>query len=262
MKKTLALLTVAACCVAPAMAAITATSYTIDFSGSAAVKLFEGDSANDPTKEIWQTHQEEVNGKTTWVLDKSNFVEGYSGSFYRANPDLADKYVTFNEMLDAAQAKEGVFNVKLSVNWGGKDAIENFIYFGTAGTGVSFAMVNGGLTFNHGETTRDDSVIAQLTANQWVDVTLQLFGNDLTVTVDGVTHTATLSDITWEGESNKHRNCKYSIGCKAPGWSENMLDGSMIANMVISYGDAVPEPATASLSLLGLAALMMCRRRA
>ncbi len=244
------------------MAAITATSYSIDFSQSDGVKMFEGDSVNAEGSEIWETHQEEVNGVTTWVLDKGNFVEGYGGSYYRNNPELADKYVTFNEMLDAAQAEEGFFTISMDVYWGGKDVIENFIYFGTSGTGVSFAMINGGLTFNHNITDSSDTVIAQLQAGTWSHVSLQLYGNDVTVTVDGVTYSSTLSDITWEGEDNKHRNCKYSIGCKSPGYAENMMDGSMMANLVISYGEAVPEPATASLSLLGLAALMMRRRRA
>ncbi len=77
--------------------------------------MFEGDSVNAEGSEIWETHQEEVNGVTTWVLDKGNFVEGYGGSYYRNNPEQADKYVTFNEMLDAAQAEEGFFTISMDV---------------------------------------------------------------------------------------------------------------------------------------------------
>ena len=78
----------------------------------------------------------------------------------------------------------------------------------------------------------------------------------------------TLGTISWPTDTAEIN--KYSIGNKVPGYNtgaNGILDsGSKIANLSVSYTAApaapsVPEPATATLSLLVLAGLAARRRR-
>lgn len=105
----------------------------------------------------------------------------------------------------------------------------------------------------------------RLTANSWNTITYTLSNNKWTATLGGVTSDAkTLGTVSWDA-SEAERN-KYSIGIKAPGWDSGATglndSGCKIANMTIAYTAApIPEPTTATLSLLALAGLAARRRR-
>lgn len=71
------------------------------------------------------------------------------------------------------------------------------------------------------------------------------------------------SSVTWN-TGNASENKKYSIGMQAPGWTgENLGSNSVLLKSasatIATY--AVPEPTTATLSLLALAGLAARRRR-
>ncbi len=72
------------------------------------------------------------------------------------------------------------------------------------------------------------------------------------------------SDLTWDPTELEY-NTKYSIGSKGPGWwpQENLSANSVLLKSasatVTTY--AIPEPTTATLSLLPLVGLAARRRR-
>lgn len=150
---------------------------------------------------------------------------------------------------------------------GGTSWGENILHVGAGGTGLAFGLAAGGYMSVATGTATDSEFAAaksdvQLTANEWNTITFTLSNNQWTATCNGVTSAAkTLGEVTW-ADTEAERN-KYSIGIKAPGWSSGATglndSGCKIANMTVSY--TVPEPATATLSLLALAGLAARRRR-
>ena len=154
----------------------------------------------------------------------------------------------------------------LDYYWTGAQWGENILHIGANNTGVAFGLSNGYMSVTTGTATDDQFSAAKsdvrLTANAWNTITFTLSNNQWTATCNGVTSAAkTLGSVTWDNAEDE-RN-KYSIGIKAPGWNSGATglndSGCKIANMTISY--TVPEPTTATLSLLSLAGLAARRRR-
>lgn len=100
-----------------------------------------------------------------------------------------------------------------------------------------------------GNLTKNSEMAASVTAGSTHTITLTKIGNSVSAAVDGVVsstgtinYSGTINNITLGGDTN----------------------GSYKLNSVvhsISYGLVVPEPATATLSLLALAGLAARRRR-
>ena len=182
--------------------------------------------------------------------------------------------------INAVTTTSATLTLTLDYYWTGAQWGENILHIGANDTGVAFGLSNGYMSVATG--TANDEVFSaaksdiRLTANAWNSLTFTLSNNQWTVSCNGVTSTAsTLGTVTWANEGDKNddgtdrwgnvedeRN-KYSIGVKAPGWNSGATglndSGCKIANMTISY--TVPEPATATLSLLALCGLAARRRR-
>lgn len=78
-------------------------------------------------------------------------------------------------------------------------------------------------------------------------------GEELSVSTTG---NRSVGEISWyTGDSDS-----YCIGMEAPGWNSQLLDPNL---RIVSYSATtpLPEPATATLSLLTLAGLAVRRRR-
>ena len=182
--------------------------------------------------------------------------------------------------LTTVTTAPSTLTLTLDYYWTGAQWGENILHIGAAGTGVAFGLSNGYMSVATGTATDTEfSAVksdVRLTANAWNTITFTLSNNQWTATCNGVTSAAkTLGTVTWAQESDKdaegndvwadaeaERN-KYAIGIKAPGWTSGATglndSGCKIANMTVSY--TVPEPATATLSLLALAGLAARRRR-
>ena len=147
----------------------------------------------------------------------------------------------FREMLNGALSGEGTMSITMDISWGGNNS-------GNLSSGRAIAE-------------------AGLTANTWTNVTVDILGHDVTVTLDNgtaaSTATVSISDIAWytgTDDGGDTQNEMYSIGHRAPGWNNDGLNGTKLSSLSVSYA-AVPEPSTAALSLLAFAGFAARRRR-
>ena len=173
------------------------------------------------------------------------------------------------DAITAATTTAATLTLKVDYYWTGAQWGENILHVGSNGTGIAYGLSNGYISMTTGTATDDNFSAAKtdlrLTANAWNTITFTLSNNQWTATLGDTTSAAkTLGAVTWDA-SEAERN-KYSIGIKAPGWNSGATglndSGCKIANMTISYtADPIPEPATATLSLLALAGLAARRRR-
>ena len=210
-----------------AKAAETAT-YTWDFSSAAAVM---GGTATGN----FNTAQDAEKGT---VLTGSTFDERGTN--------------VFREMLNGALSGEGTMSITMDISWGGNNSLENIIH----------------VAINSGNLSPGGAIAeAGLTANTWTNVTVDILGHDVTVTLDNgtaaSTATVSISDIDWytgTADGGDTQNEMYSIGHRAPGWNNDGLNGTKLSSLSVSYA-AVPEPSTAALSLLAFAGFAARRRR-
>ena len=149
---------------------------------------------------------------------------------------------------------------------------ETILHAGAHNTGLSFGVApQGALSIVPG--TPSDSSLSgaaaegiTLTAGAWNTITYTIVNNTWTVSLNGSTSVAKqVGTLSWASSAAEQN--KYCIGVKASGYSSEVTglndNGSKIANLSISYQPAtVPEPTTATLSLLALAGLAARRRRA
>ncbi len=174
------------------------------------------------------------------------------------------------DAITAATTTAATLTLKVDYYWTGAEWGENILHVGRSDSGIAYGLSNGYISMTTG-TAQDDQFAAaktdlRLTANAWNTITFTLSNNQWTATLGGVTSEAkTLGAVSWDA-SEAERN-KYSIGIKAPGWNSGATglndSGCKIANMSIAYTAApIPEPTTATLSLLALAGLAARRRRA
>lgn len=173
------------------------------------------------------------------------------------------------DAITAATTTAATLTLKVDYYWTGAQWGENILHVGCNNTGIAYGLSNGYISMTTG-TAADANFSAaktdlRLTANAWNTITFTLSNNQWTATLGDTTSAAkTLGAVTWDA-SAAERN-KYSIGIKAPGWPEGATglndSGCKIANMSIAYTAApIPEPTTATLSLLALAGLAARRRR-
>ena len=173
------------------------------------------------------------------------------------------------DAITAATTTAATLTLKVDYYWTGAQWGENILHVGCNDSGIAYGLSNGYISMTTG-TAVDSSFSAvktdlRLTENAWNTITFTLSNNQWTATLGGVTSDAkTLGAVSWDA-SAAERN-KYSIGIKAPGWNSGATglndSGCKIANMSIAYTAApIPEPTTATLSLLALAGLAARRRR-
>ena len=147
-------------------------------------------------------------------------------------------------------------------------SLENIIHVARSGFGFSLGLSNGAVAINSGNLSSGGAIAeAGLTANTWTNVTVDILGHDVTVTLDNgtaaSTATVSISDIDWytgTADGGDTQNEMYSIGHRAPGWNNDGLNGTKLSSLSVSYA-AVPEPSTAALSLLAFAGFAARRRR-
>ena len=173
------------------------------------------------------------------------------------------------DAISAATTTAATLTLTVDYYWTGAQWGENILHVGCNGTGIAYGLSDGYISMTTGTATDNEFAAAKtdlrLEANAWNTITYTLSNNEWTATLGGVTSDAkTLGDVSWDA-SAAERN-KYSIGIKAPGWNGGATglndSGCKIANMSIAYTAApIPEPTTATLSLLALAGLAARRRR-
>lgn len=174
----------------------------------------------------------------------------------------------FREMLNGALSGEGTMSITMDISWGGNNSLESIIHVARSGFGFSLGLSNGAVTISSGNLSAAGAISgAELTANTWTNVTVDILGHDVTVTLDNGTATSTatasISDISWytgTSDGGDTQNEMYSIGHRAPGWNNDGLNGTKLSSLSVSYA-AVPEPSTAALSLLAFAGFAARRRR-
>lgn len=174
----------------------------------------------------------------------------------------------FREMLNGALSGEGTMSITMDISWGGNNSLENIIHVARSGFGFSLGLSNGAVAINSGNLSSGGAIAeAGLTANTWTNVTVDILGHDVTVTLDNgtaaSTATVSISDIDWytgTADGGDTQNEMYSIGHRAPGWNNDGLNGTKLSSLSVSYA-AVPEPSTAALSLLAFAGFAARRRR-
>lgn len=174
----------------------------------------------------------------------------------------------FRDMLNGALSGEGTMSITMDISWGGNNSLENIIHVARSGFGFSLGLSNGAVAINSGNLSSGRAIAeAGLTANTWTNVTVDILGHDVTVTLDNgtaaSTATVSISDIAWytgTDDGGDTQNEMYSIGHRAPGWNNDGLNGTKLSSLSVSYA-AVPEPSTAALSLLAFAGFAARRRR-
>lgn len=175
--------------------------------------------------------------------------------------------------VEAAVKTGATLSITLDYYYEGSSWGETILHVGRGsndtGYGVSFGIAASGYmsvittkpsdaNYNAGKST------VQLTSDAWNTITFTLSNNKWTASNGIATSNAiTLGSINWDSDANE--NQKYSIGITAPGWETQGCSGlndsgCKIANMSVTYSP-VPEPTTATLSLLALAGLAARRRR-
>ena len=232
----------------------------------------------DFSQESTQNNKTGVLGGTVTNTFVTESVEGVGTAIKKGSEN--GKYWEVNtntflyDAITAATTTNAVLTLTLDYYWTGASWGENILHVGKDATGIAYGLSNGYLSMATGtavdETFGASKTDLRLTANAWNTITFSLSNNEWTASLNGVTSTAkALGSITWDSAADE-RN-KYAIGIKAPGWNSGATglndSGCKIANMTVSYvgytteSPIVPEPATATLSLLALAGLAARRRR-
>ena len=168
------------------------------------------------------------------------------------------------------------FDLNIAYTGASATATEALLHVGGEGTGLSIYAINGtslqicekndtslGSTIAAGLTEGTSAVAITLTGNantKTADVSVSVNGGD---TIVGTT-SLSWSTMNWNTTTDDYgRQCdKYSVNCKAPGWETHQVASITKLTSGTATYKAIPEPATATLSLLALAGLCARRRRA
>lgn len=217
------------------------TTYTWDFASLGATM---GGSASSNGL---STETSTVFGESTTVLKAVNFYETGTSVLYN--------WVTSANTVGSGAKLE--FNMDL--NLASANGWQTILHVGAQNQGLTLGVgPNGQLTFASNNDYALDASTLTLTSNTWTHVCFTLENGVASITAGGNTvKVNSLSDIVWS--NTEEQNTKYSIGVNAPGWTAYPLNTLQVANMSVSF--TVPEPATATLSLLALAGLAVRRRR-
>lgn len=202
--------------------------------------------------------------------------------------DYANKQsaVDAYDFLNGTFNEGGILTLTMNLTYDSTQSVnyyQSLLHVGQDGTGFS-VYVNGTshliVTEKHDTNARhetknagailvngDNTVVITLTGlmddngdpNGKASVSVSVNGGDAQ-SVDSLSWTT----MGWNANDETQRT-KYSFGCKAPGWGNDNKLGNHIAivdnKMVMEYTARIPEPATATLSLLALAGLAAHRRR-
>ena len=185
---------------------------------------------------------------------------------------VVDDATLFN-YINGAVNEGGTLTFETVLSWNGNTTsdYQTILHVGEQGKGITLA-VNGSNHLIFGE-NNDYS-----TGHELYDGTLKNGDNTViftltgkntpgtasaSITLNGTTYS--MSDMSWatmgwsEGSS---RYDEYTLGAQGPGWeAHKKLVHITPSNMTVKYVAPVPEPATATLSLLALAGLAARRRR-
>lgn len=246
-----------------------------------------GEYSWDATKDYsytWDFSQENTQNGKTGVLGgtvtntfATESVTSIGTAIKEGNADGSYWEVDTNSFLHdaitAATTTAATLTLTVDYYWTGAQWGENILHVGKDSTGIAYGLSNGYISMTTGTATDNHFSAAKtdlrLTANSWNTITYTLSNNKWTATLGTTTSVAKeLGTITWDTSADQVN--KYSIGVKAPGYNSGATglndSGCKIANMTIAYTAApstpvVPEPTTATLSLLALAGLAARRRR-
>ena len=229
----------------------------------------------DFSKENTQNGKTGVLGGTVTNTFTTESITKIGTAIKKGDGDAKGQYWELNtnsflyDAITAATTTAATLTLTVDYYWTGAQWGENILHIGCDGTGIAYGLSNGYISMTTGTAVDADFAAAKtnlrLTANSWNTITFALSNNKWTATLGGVTSEAkTLGAVSWDA-SEAERN-KYSIGIKAPGWNSDATglndSGCKIANMSIAYTAApIPEPTTATLSLLALMGLAARRRR-
>ena len=225
------------------------TTYRWDFSNLGAT--FGGEATiikKEDGSTTLVTDSDTVFGETTPVLKAVNFYELKSSI-------LHDWVISANTAGGGARLE---FSMDLNMTSNSSDW-QTILHVGAVDKGLTLGVDNGGrLVFASNSSYSQDVSNLTLSANTWTHVCFTLEGGVATITAGNETVTVNnMSDIVWADSDDE--NSKYSIGVKAPGYTDFPLSTLQVANMSVSL--TTPEPTTATLSLLALAGLAARRRR-
>ena len=221
-----------------------ADSFTWDFEATGA------QMSGSKTGGSFTTKTEIIDGVSTIVLTGSTFYELETDDLY--------------DMIQDAYAGKSTLTFSLLVNWGGSTtAYETFLHVGAQDYGITLGACQGTLTFASGNSYDAGKITgATLTKDTWQKVEFTMFGNTTSVTIDGEKFDGKdlpSTSLKWNTTTTAE-NEKYSIGFNAPGYNNYTIadGGTKIANFSVK---SIPEPTTATLSLLALCGLAARRRR-
>lgn len=103
----------------------------------------------------------------------------------------------FREMLNGALSGEGTMSITMDISWGGNNSLENIIHVARSGFGFSLGLSNGAVAINSGNLSSGRAIAeAGLTANTWTNVTVDILGHDVTVTLDNGTAASTATVLS------------------------------------------------------------------
>ena len=220
-----------------------------------------------------------VLAEDTWVQSGSITLD------YTNAPRHVEGDATLYNYLYGVFQQGGSLTFATSITWDGTNcnAYQSILHVGRGtygGTATGFSIyANGGpnLIVTERENTGSEH---EATIKMIEDV-----ANDVIITLTGLPETGSATaSITINGEKQSVKNLtwdnmawdtseneadrlkeriKYSLGQKAPGYSDNLIRNLTIDSMTVTYTAApsIPEPATATLSLLALCGLASRRRR-
>ena len=217
-----------------------------------------------------------------WIYETPTIASGthtlsWNNNKYNLNADLYN-------YLYGVFVEGGTITFNLNIDYTGEThtGTQGLLHVGGKDTGLYIAAdttdnIYVSLKNEVADTYKYDTTLVSGTANA---VTITLVGDatnksaSVSVAVAGVTvdKTGVLSwdAMDWNTAVDDYgRQCdKYSVNCLAPGWKDNstatvttLTSGSVTFVQGTGKAILVPEPATATLSLLALAGLCARRRR-
>ncbi len=254
MKKTLVVLSIIASGIASAAVTLHDTTFDTTITSAQALQ-----NAGTPTSSNFDIHYFE--GQSTWTSGSVNNVQGlyfHDGAGLKFNHH-SNVTVTYLYLGTGISFQTGTGNVQGAINWSSSG--HNLQMSNAAGawvdinddygTNISIANMSGGSVYLNEDGTLNSTLDSSNTVYATALFEDAVAGNSLYTDNGDGTYTRTLLSGNYEG------------------WTGDVvMEGAKVeavnatsTGLSVTYV-AVPEPATASLSLLGLAALMLRRRRA
>ena len=254
MKKTLIALLVL---VGGALGATT-TSYTWDANTTTA--LLGGTLSGSFTSTTYTPNEGIYEGENLTVINGSTYYETGTS--------------ILTDWLKDALAGNSQFVISGSVTLGSSTAQACFLHVGADGKGLSFGVKNMQFQLTNSHFNPATGATAAITfgavplnssANdEWfmTDYSVTIGkGGVITYSINGGAAVTLDTKYTANWSTTAADDAKYSIGNRAPGWTGYVPLNDNVRIGEITISRVIPEPATATLSLLALAGLAARRRR-